>query len=77
MKPEKIISALETTIIRVTRDIKKKQGNTGSDKLDSLAKLANSYSRLLTRLISDSGEKGYYELMNEGKIKLPRGDNIT
>ena len=45
MKPEKIVSALETTIIRVTKDIKKKQGNTGSDKLDSLAKLVNSYSR--------------------------------
>ena len=50
MKPEKIVSALETTIIRVTKDIKKKQGNTGSDKLDSLAKLVNSYSRLLVSM---------------------------
>ena len=69
MKPEKIVSALETTIIRVTKDIKKKQGNTGSDKLDSLAKLVNSYSRLLVRLNGDSDEKGFYELMKEGKIK--------
>ena len=77
MKPEKIVSALETTIIRVTKDIKKKQGNTGADKLDSLAKLVNSYNRLLERSKSDPDEKGFYELMKEGKIKLPERDNNT
>ena len=49
MKPHKVISALESTIARVTRDIKKKQGNIGSDKINSLSKLINSYSRLVER----------------------------
>ena len=77
MKPEQIVSALETTIIRVTRDIKKKQGNAGADKLDSLAKLVNSYTRLLERSKGNIDGKGFYELMKEGKIKLPRRDDIT
>ena len=61
MKPEKIVSAIETTIVRVTSDIKKKQGNVGSDKLNSLSKLVNSYNRLLERTKDGSqDEKSYY-----------------
>jgi hypothetical protein len=68
MKPEKVISAVETTIIRVTRDIKKKQGNAGADKLNSLSKLVNSYNRLLERTkdSSDSEGKSYYSKMEKG-----------
>ena len=67
MKPEKVISALETTIIRVTRDIKKKQGNAGADKLNSLSKLVNSYNRLLERTKdnSDSEGKSYYSKLEK------------
>jgi hypothetical protein len=69
MKPERVISAVEMTILRVTRDIKKKQGNTGSDKLNSLSKLVNAYNRLIERTKegteSDSESSGanYYEKM--------------
>jgi hypothetical protein len=68
MKPDKVISAVETTIIRVTMDIKKKKGNAGADKLNSLSKLVNSYNRLLerTRDSSDSEGKSYYSKMEKG-----------
>ena len=68
MKPEKVISAIENTIIRVTRDIKKKQGTTGADKLNSLSKLVNSYNRLLERAKdgSDSERNSYYSKMEKG-----------
>ena len=49
MSTEKIIAEVERTIKRVSGDIRKKQGAVGSDKLDSLSKLVNSYSRLLER----------------------------
>lgn len=54
MKPEKVLKDIETNIARVTKDIKEKRGNIGSDKLNSLAKLVNSYSRLLERTKSGS-----------------------
>ena len=61
MKPEKVITVVETIIARVTRDIKKKQGNIGSDKLNSLSKLLNAYNRLLERTKDGSqDEKSYY-----------------
>jgi hypothetical protein len=55
----------------VTRDIKKRQGNTGSDKLNSLSNLVNAYNRLLER--SDDNKEqdsepsgaGYYETMEK------------
>ena len=49
MSTEKIIAELERTIKKVCSDIKRKKGSVGSDKLDSLSKLINSYSRLLER----------------------------
>ena len=49
MSTEKIIADLERTIKKVCSDVKKKKGSVGSDKLDSLSKLVNSYSRLIER----------------------------
>jgi hypothetical protein len=72
MKPEKVISAIETTIVRVTSDIKKKQGNIGSDKLNSLSKLVNSYNRLLERTKdgSDADESdNYYDSLEKKCLK--------
>lgn len=71
MKPDKVVKAVETTIVRVTRDIKKKHGNTGSDKLNSLSKLVNAYNRLLERTIeekdsdTESLDVGYYEKLEK------------
>jgi hypothetical protein len=72
MRPEKVISAIETTIARVTRDIRKKTGNVGSDKLNSLSKLINSYSRLLERTKdgSDADESdNYYDSLEKKCLK--------
>ena len=72
MKQEKVISALETTIARVSRDIRKKTGNVGSDKLNSLSKLVNSYNRLLerTRNSSDADESdNYYDSLEKKCLK--------
>ena len=49
MGAEQVLTSLERTIKKVCVDIKKKNGAVGSDKLDSLSKLTNSYSRLLER----------------------------
>jgi len=40
---------IEAAINRVCEDIKDKKGGSGADKLDSLSKLINSYSRLIER----------------------------
>lgn len=49
MASKKIIRNIEAAINRVCEDIKNKQGGSGADKLDSLSKLVNSYSRLIER----------------------------
>ena len=59
MKPERVITAVESTIGRVTRDIKKKKGNIGSDKLNSLSKLVNAYNRLIERAKDGSEPEDY------------------
>ena len=72
MKPEKVITAVESTIGRVTRDIKKKKGNIGSDKLNSLSKLVNSYNRLIERVKdgSDADEPdNWYDRMEKQGLK--------
>ena len=71
MKPEKVISAVEATIIRVTRDIKKKKGDTGGDKLNSLSKLINSYNRLIERTKdgSDADEPNFYDELEKQSLK--------
>jgi len=49
MNTDKIIVELERTIKKVCGDVKRKKGAVGCDKLDSLSKLVNSYSRLIER----------------------------
>ena len=47
MSTKKVTKNLESAIERICYDIKEKKGGSGADKLDSLAKLVNSYSRLI------------------------------
>ena len=49
MSTRKIIKNIEAAINRICDDIKEKKGGSGADKLDSLAKLVNSYGRLIER----------------------------
>ena len=49
MVTKKVIRNIEAAINRVCEDIKKKKAGSGADKLDSLSKLVNSYSRLIER----------------------------
>ena len=49
MGTKKVIRNIEAAINRICDDIKQKQGGSGADKLDSLSKLVNSYSRLIER----------------------------
>ncbi len=49
MSTKTVIRNIEATINRICTDIKEKHGGSGADKLDSLSKLINSYSRLLER----------------------------
>ena len=46
MSAEIVLKDVERTIKKVCADIKKKSGNVGCDKLDSLSKLVNSYRHL-------------------------------
>ncbi|MDB4442102.1 hypothetical protein N9219_01630 [bacterium] len=71
MKPEKVITAVESTIARVTRDIKKKKGNIGSDKLNALSKLINSYNRLIERNKdgSEPEDYNYYDELEKQCLK--------
>jgi len=49
MVTKKVIKNIEAAINRICEDIKEKKGGSGADKLDSLAKLVNAYSRLIER----------------------------
>jgi hypothetical protein len=49
MSTKKIIRNIEAAINRICEDIKDKKAGSGADKLDSLSKLVNSYSRLIER----------------------------
>ena len=46
---KKVIKNLESAINRICEDINKKKAGSGADKLDSLAKLVNSFGRLIER----------------------------
>ena len=61
MSTRKVIKNLEAAINRICEDIKEKKGGSGSDKLDSLSKMVNSYSRLIER-----GKKKEYDRMMDG-----------
>ena len=70
MGTEQILKDIEQTIRRVTRDIRKKKGAVGGDKLSDLAKLVNSYSRLIERMGHDQGraedgQPGFHESLYE------------
>jgi hypothetical protein len=49
MSARKVIKNLESAINRICEDINEKKTGSGADKLDSLAKLCNAYSRLIER----------------------------
>ena len=49
MSTRKVIKNIEAAINRICEDINEKKGGSGADKLDSLAKLVNSYGRLIER----------------------------
>lgn len=49
MSTRKVIKNIEAAINRICDDINEKKGGSGADKLDSLAKLVNSYGRLIER----------------------------
>ena len=70
MSTEKIILEVERTIRKVCSDIKKRKNGAGADKLDSLAKLVNSYSRLLERHQdcknrAENNKPGLHEILKE------------
>jgi hemerythrin superfamily protein len=60
MSTRKVIKNFEAAIDRVCEDIKEKKGGSGVDKLDSLAKLVNSYGCLIER----KNENAYDRMMN-------------
>jgi hypothetical protein len=73
MGTEQVLKDIEQTIRRVTRDIRKKKGAVGGDKLSDLAKLVNSYSRLMERMRHDQGrtedgQPGFHESLYESWI---------
>ena len=59
MNTDKVIVEVERTIKKVCSDIKKKKGAVGCDKLDSLSKLINSYSRLIERAAEPEEKEGF------------------
>ena len=74
MSTKKVIRNIEAAINRICEDIKQKQGGSGADKLDSLSKLVNSYSRLIERDklkeidATENGDPAFYKrLTAEGK----------
>jgi len=66
-----VLNEVEGAIIRICTDIKGKRGGSGTDKLDSLSKLVNSYSRLLERCKTDDsdvledGDPEYYKTLEK------------
>ena len=59
MSTEKVITDVERTIKKVCSEIKKRKGAVGCDKLDSLSKLINSYSRLIERAPDSRTKEGF------------------
>jgi len=71
MSTKTVIKNIEATINRICTDIKEKHGGSGADKLDSLSKLINSYSRLLEREKNtgynptEDGDPMYYQRLRD------------
>jgi len=78
METQKVVKNLESAINRICKDIKDKKGGSGADKLDSLAKLVNAYSRLIERDKEkeydpmEDGDPNYYKKL-EANNKDRRG----
>jgi len=70
MKPEKVITCVESAIYKVGVDIRKKKGAVGSDKLNSLSKLINAYNRLLERSMALNQEPplSYHDMLERGGV---------
>jgi len=73
---ESTLQNIEAAINRVCGDIKEKKAGSGSDKLESLSKLINSYSRLIERvkqLESDptlDGDPAFYKRLTAEKTDM-------
>jgi hypothetical protein len=70
MDIDKIIFNLESTIVRLSKDIKKNRLKSNVERLNNLSKLVNSYTRLIdrTRGISSLNNKieNYYDDLEKG-----------
>jgi hypothetical protein len=75
MSSKKVLKKLESAIIRICQDIEEKKGGSGVDKLDSVSKLVNSYSRLLERIkvndpnLTENGDPDHYRKISKGLIR--------
>jgi hypothetical protein len=72
MGTEQLLKDIELTIRRVSRDIRRKKGAVGGDKLSDLAKLVNSYTRLSEREKhiqnrAEDGDPGFHESLYEAR----------
>lgn len=73
---KKVIKNIDAAINRVCEDINDKKAGSGADKLDSLSKLVNSYSRLLERNKqeeidpTEDGDPVYYKKMTADKMDM-------
>jgi hypothetical protein len=76
MTTKKIIRNIEAAINRICEDIKDKKTGSGADKLDSLSKLVNSYSRLIERDKqkavdpTEDGDPTYYKRHTSEKTNM-------
>ena len=52
-----ILKGIEKSIYRITKDIQKKSGIVGSDKITSLSRLINSYNRLKNSIALEKPEE--------------------
>lgn len=74
MSTRKVVKNLEAAINRICEDIQEKKAGSGADKLDSLAKLVNSYGRLIERKkekthdrMMDGDPKQYKRMIKAGE----------
>lgn len=79
MGTRRVIKNLEAAIDRICIDIKEKKTGSGADKLDSLAKLVNSYGRLIEHKKVKAydkmmdGDPNHYKRMLKAESKDRKG----
>ena len=70
MDIDKIILNLESTIVRLSKDIKRNRLKSNVERLNNLSKLVNSYTRLIDRAkgitVIKNGSENYYDHMEKG-----------